>query len=90
MLEQNVLGLAYGFQFLFQVLIVEQLVYLETDFCIFILVEWSDTGFGGTKGFSAQTLFLILIEQDVVRHYHLCTVGNFDLRCRHSLRNDLI
>ena len=36
MLEQNVLGLAYGFQFLFQVLIVEQLVYLETDFCIFI------------------------------------------------------
>ena len=63
---------------------MEQFIYLETDFGIFIGIERSDTGLCGSEGFAAKTFFFILIEENMIRHYDLCSVRDHDLRCRNS------
>ena len=63
---------------------IEKFTYLETDLRIFVRIERCDTGFGGSERFTAQTLFLILIEKDVIRHNHLCSLRDQNLRSRNA------
>ena len=84
MLKCYVFGLTDTYNFLFQCFLIKELTYLEADLCIFVRIERSDSGFCGTESLAAKTLLFILIEQNVVRHYHLCSVGDQDLRCRYS------
>ena len=90
MLKKNILGLADTFHFFSQFIFKEQFVYLETDLGIFIRIEGSDAGLGGSEGFAAQTLFLILIEQDMIGHYDLRPVGDHDLRRGNSPVYDIL
>src|SRR5699024_1105212 len=48
MLKKNILGLADTFHFFSQFILKEQFVYLETDLGIFIRLEGSDAGLGGS------------------------------------------
>ena len=90
MLKKNILCLANACQLLFQTFIIKELVYLEADLRIFIRIERCDTGFGGTERLAAQTLLLILIEQNMIWHNHLCSVRDQDLRCRYTFAYNFI
>ena len=83
-LKCYVLGLTDTCNLLFQCFLIKELAYLKTDLCIFVRIERSDSRFCGTEGLSTKALFLILVEQNMVRHYHLRSVGDQDLRCRYS------
>ena len=67
-------------QFFFQLFRIEQLVDLHTDLGKLVGEEGSDPGFGGTKGGSAKTFFLVLIQKDVVRKHDLRPVGDHKMR----------
>ena len=43
-------------------LFVEKLAHLESDLCIFVRIERSDSGFCGTERFSPESLFLISVK----------------------------
>ena len=74
MLKCYVLGLADTYDLLFQCFLIKKLTYLEADLCIFVRIERSDSGFCGTESLAAKTLLFILIEKNVVRHNHLCSI----------------
>ena len=65
-------------------LVLEQLIYLEADLGIFVGVKRRDAGLGGSEGLAAQSLFLQLIEQNMVGHHDLAAVRDHQLRRRNA------
>lgn len=57
----------------------------ETDLRVFVRVERRDTDSGRTEGLAAQTLFLIRIKQNMVRHQILGTVRYQNMWHRNTL-----
>ena len=88
MLQQHILGGAYALQLIPEPFLIEQLADLEADLRVFIRIKRRDAGFGGAEGLSAQSLLLILVEQDVIGHHHLRPVGHQDLRSGHASVRD--
>ena len=84
MLKCYVFGLTDTYNFLFQCFLIKELTYLEADLCIFIRIEWSNSGLGGAKGLTSQTSLLISIKQYMVRHQDLCSVRNQDVWLRNA------
>ena len=60
--------------------LVVQLAQLDADLGVFVGIERRDARTGGAVGRAGQTLFLIRVLQDVVRHEQLHAVGNENVR----------
>ena len=88
MLQQHIFLFSDAYDFLFEQLVVKELAYLETDLGILIRIKRSDPRLCGTERFSSKALFFISVKIFVIRHYHLCSVGDKDLRLRHTAVNN--
>ena len=65
-------------------LLIEELVYLKTDLRILVGEERRDTGLRGAIALTGESRLLERIEQNVIWHHDLCTVGYQDLRGRNA------
>ena len=79
MFKEHVLDLTDLLQTLHQPLFIKELADLDAIFGIFVGVEGSDSGLGGTERMTAQPLLLILILEHMVRHQHLGPFGDDDV-----------
>ena len=86
MLKQYVLLLKNSVYLLFQSVLMEQLLHLETDLCILIGIERCDTRLCRAEACLTESLLFILVEKNVIRHYHLRSVGNKYLWHGYALR----
>ena len=78
--EEDVFDLQHPFEFLIGGILVEKLADLKAGLGKFVSVKRRDPRFGGTEGFSSQPFLLILVEQHVIRHDHLCAFRHHQAR----------
>ncbi len=62
----------------------KQLAYLKANLCKFIRIKRSNPRLGRAKGFSAQTLLLALIKENMIGHHHLRPIRHQNLRSRNA------
>ena len=72
--EKRILDFKNTVDLLSQCLFIEKFGNLETDLCVFIGEERSDTGLCRSESLATQSLFLKLVEINMVRHYYLNSV----------------
>ena len=85
MLKQEVLNLANVLELFFKLVGIEKIADLETDLCIFIGIERSDTRFCRAELLVRKTLLLVCVEKNVIGHHNLSPVGNEKLGLRNAL-----
>ena len=82
--QDRILDLDNLVQTILEDLLIEELVYLQTDLCILVREERCDTGLRGAIALTGESRLLECIEENVIWHHNLCTVGYQDLRSRNA------
>ena len=90
MLKQDIFLFKHPGDLLLQCILVEKLLHLKTDLCIFIGIKRCNTRFCRAKACLAKSFLFVLVKKNVVRHYHLRSVGNKYLWHRYALWGNII
>ena len=89
-LKKEVLDLANACKLFLKLIGVEKIAYLKTDLSILVRIERSDTRFCRAELLVCETLFLVCVEKNVIRHHNLCPVGNKKLGLRNALGSNVV
>ena len=90
MFKEHIFQRADLVQPLAEQLLVKKFVQLNADLHIFIRIERRNAGAGRTIGIAGQTLFLISILQNVIRHEQLHTIGDHNVGLGNAALSQLI
>ena len=71
-------------------LIHEQLFDLEADLGVFVAVAGRDAALGGAERLACEACFFVAVQQDVIRHDDVRSVGDEQLRFGHALLHEAV